>query len=89
MGHQGCGAVTDKYTGEVAARVALADSKTIDQAIAASVEAAGPMRRLPPYERQPIMKFILMKSDLNRLQRLKILKQDNPERQRASAISFS
>ena len=33
-------AVTDKYTGEVAFRVALADSKTIDVAIAGAVKAA-------------------------------------------------
>ena len=44
--------VTDKYTGEVATRVAMADAATIDQAIAATVEAAEPMRKLPPYERQ-------------------------------------
>ncbi|MCG8450625.1 MAG: aldehyde dehydrogenase family protein, partial [Pirellulales bacterium] len=48
-------AVTDKYTGEVATRVALADASVIDQAINASVEAAGPMRRLPPYERQAVL----------------------------------
>ncbi len=48
-------AVTDKYTGEVATRVALADAATIDQAIAASVEAAEPMRRMPPYERQAVL----------------------------------
>jgi acyl-CoA reductase-like NAD-dependent aldehyde dehydrogenase len=47
--------VTDKYTGEVATRVALADSNTIDAAIAASVAAAEPMRKLAPYERQEIL----------------------------------
>lgn len=45
-------AVTDKYTGVVATRVALADAATIDRAIVASVQAAEPMRRMPPYERQ-------------------------------------
>ena len=48
-------AVTDKYTGEVATKVALADAATIDQAIAAAVEATEPMRRLAPYERQAVL----------------------------------
>lgn len=47
--------VTDKYTGEVATRVALADAAAIDQAIAAAVTAARPMRKLPPYERQAVL----------------------------------
>lgn len=47
--------VTDKYTGEVATRVAMADAATIDQAITATVEAAEPMRKLPPYERQAVL----------------------------------
>ncbi len=45
-------AVTDKYSGEVATRVALADTPAIEAAIAAAVTAAAPMRRLPPYDRQ-------------------------------------
>ncbi|MDJ0855422.1 MAG: aldehyde dehydrogenase family protein [Desulfobacterales bacterium] len=48
-------AVTDKYTGEVAARVALADARAIDMAIDAAVAASGPLRRLPPYERQNVL----------------------------------
>ena len=47
--------VTDKYTGEVAARVAVADSVAIDQAIAGCVEAAGSLANMPPYERQKIL----------------------------------
>jgi len=47
--------VTDKYTGEVATRVAMADPATIDRAIAAAVEAAEPMRKMPPYERQAVL----------------------------------
>ncbi len=47
--------VTDKYTGEVATRVALADTAMIDHAIEASVGAAEPMRKLPPYERQAVL----------------------------------
>jgi acyl-CoA reductase-like NAD-dependent aldehyde dehydrogenase len=48
-------AVTDKFTGEVATRVALADAKTIDAGIAAAVEAAEPMRRMASYERQAVL----------------------------------
>lgn len=48
-------AVTDKYTGEVATRVALADAATIDTAIAAAVEACAPMRALAAYQRQDIL----------------------------------
>lgn len=47
--------VTDKYSGEVATRVAMADAATIDKAIAASVEAAPAMAALAPYERQEIL----------------------------------
>lgn len=47
--------VTDKYTGEEATRVALADAATIDRAIGACVEAAEPMGKMPPYERQAIL----------------------------------
>ncbi len=47
--------VTDKYTGEVAYRVAMADAETIDLAIGAAVEAADPMRRMAPYERQAVL----------------------------------
>ena len=45
-------AVIDKYTGEVATRVAIAGAEAIDVAIDAAVQAAEPMRRMPPYERQ-------------------------------------
>ena len=48
-------AVTDKYTGEVAFCVALADSKTIDAAIAGAVRAAGPMAAMASYERQNVL----------------------------------
>jgi acyl-CoA reductase-like NAD-dependent aldehyde dehydrogenase len=47
--------VIDKYRGEVATRVAVADRDAIDQAIAASVGAARPMAQMPPYERQAIL----------------------------------
>ncbi len=47
--------VTDKYTGEVATRVALADRAAIDRAIAKAVEAAGPMARMPAYARAKVL----------------------------------
>ncbi|MFN3389129.1 MAG: aldehyde dehydrogenase family protein [Allosphingosinicella sp.] len=47
--------VTDKYSGEVAFRVALADPATIDAGIAAAVEAAEPMARMAAYERQAVL----------------------------------
>ena len=47
--------VTDKYTGKVATRVAQADAKTIDAGIAATVEAAEPMARMPAYARQAVL----------------------------------
>ena len=48
-------AVTDKFTGEVAFRVAQADAATIDAGIAAAVEAAEPMARMAAYERQAVL----------------------------------
>ena len=48
-------AVVDKYTGEVATRVALADAAAIDRGIAAAAAAAEPMRELPAYERQRVL----------------------------------
>ena len=47
--------VTDKYTGEVATRVAMADTKTIDRAIAAAVKAAAPFGKMPAYQRQDVL----------------------------------
>lgn len=47
--------VTDKFTGEVAARVAMADNEAIDAGIAATVDAAEPMWRMKPYQRQAIL----------------------------------
>jgi acyl-CoA reductase-like NAD-dependent aldehyde dehydrogenase len=48
-------AVTDKFTGEVAFRVALADSATIDAGIAGAVKAAEPMAAMASYERQNVL----------------------------------
>ncbi len=47
--------VTDKYTGEVAFRVAQADAATILEGIAGTVEAAEPMARMASYERQAVL----------------------------------
>ncbi len=47
--------VTDKFTGEVATRVAMADAATIDRGIAAAVAAAEPMARMAAYERQAVL----------------------------------
>lgn len=47
--------VTDKFTGEVATRVALADAETIDAAIAAAAAAAEPMARMPAFARQAVL----------------------------------
>jgi aldehyde dehydrogenase (NAD+) len=47
--------VTDKYTGKVATRVALADAKAIDAAIGAAVAAEAPLRRMAPYQRQAVL----------------------------------
>lgn len=47
--------VTDKFTGEVATRVAMADEKAIDAGLAAALAAQGAMAKVPPYERRDIL----------------------------------
>lgn len=47
--------VIDKYSGELATRVALASNDTIDQAISAAVNATKAMREMPAYARQDIL----------------------------------
>jgi acyl-CoA reductase-like NAD-dependent aldehyde dehydrogenase len=47
--------VTDKYTGEVATRVAMADAAAIDRAIGLAAGAAEPMRELAAYQRQQVL----------------------------------
>ncbi|MCH8543418.1 MAG: aldehyde dehydrogenase family protein [Alcanivorax sp.] len=54
-------AVTDKYSGEVATHVALADRKAIDQGIAATVKAAPAMAAMAPYERQAVLDHCVMR----------------------------
>jgi len=48
-------AVTDKYTGEVAFRTALATPDVIEEAIAGAVRAAEPMARLASYQKQDVL----------------------------------
>jgi len=48
-------AVTDKYTGEVAFRTALATPDVIDEAIAGAVRAAEPMAKLASFEKQDVL----------------------------------
>ncbi|AUW59461.1 aldehyde dehydrogenase [Sphingobium sp. SCG-1] len=47
--------VTDKFSGEVAFRVAQADKATIEEGIAGAVRAAEPMARMAAYERQDVL----------------------------------
>jgi acyl-CoA reductase-like NAD-dependent aldehyde dehydrogenase len=47
--------VTDKYSGEVATRVALADEVAIDKAIAAAEASQEAMRKMAPYERRDVL----------------------------------
>ncbi len=48
-------AVTDKFSGEVATRVALASPADIDRAIEAAADATQPMRNLPSFQRQRVL----------------------------------
>jgi len=47
--------VFDKYSGELATRVPLADAATIDRGIALAADAAPAMAELPAYERQRVL----------------------------------
>ncbi len=47
--------VLDKYTGEVATRVAMADTAAIEQGIAATLDALPALAKQAPYERQAIL----------------------------------
>src|SRR4051812_46083153 len=48
-------AVLDKYSGEVATRVALADAATVDQAIAAAFAARAAMAAFTPDARRDVL----------------------------------
>ena len=47
--------VTDKFTGEVATRCALADAAAIDEGIAGAVRATEPMAKMPSYEKKAVL----------------------------------
>jgi len=47
--------VTDKFSGEVATRVAMADAAAIDKAIGHAVDAMPAMRAYPPFKRQAVL----------------------------------
>jgi aldehyde dehydrogenase (NAD+) len=47
--------VYDKYSGEVATRVAVPDDAATEEAISAAVAAAGPMKNFKPWARQAVL----------------------------------
>ena len=47
--------VTDKYTGEVATRCALADAKAIDEGISGAVRATEPMATMASFEKKAVL----------------------------------
>ena len=47
--------VTDKFSGEVATRVALADAQAIDRAIGLAADSMPAMRAFPPFKRQAVL----------------------------------
>ncbi len=59
-------AVTDKFSGEIATHVSLADPKIIDEAIGLAVTAAKPMAKLYAYERQAILNHCVKQAINNR-----------------------
>lgn len=52
-------AVSNKYTNEVATRVAMADASVIDRAIGAAVEAAEPCRKMPAYKKAEVLQHVV------------------------------
>ncbi len=53
--------VTNKYTQEVATKVALADAKVIDQAITAATAAQPALNKMPAYKRQQILEHCIVR----------------------------
>ncbi|MCO1336630.1 aldehyde dehydrogenase family protein [Microbulbifer sp. OS29] len=53
--------VTDKYSGKVVTRVALADARTIDSAIDWALLAEKPMANLPAYIRQEVLQHCVQR----------------------------
>ena len=58
--------VFDKYSGELATRVPLADPAAIDRGIALAAEAAPAMAELPAYERQRVLAHCVRRFDERR-----------------------
>lgn len=54
-------AVTNKYTGEIVTRVALATEQAIDQALNAAVSAQQAMAQLPAYHRQQVLEHCVQR----------------------------
>jgi acyl-CoA reductase-like NAD-dependent aldehyde dehydrogenase len=65
--------VTDKYSGEVVAKVALADAGLIDEAIAKAVQAAEPFRAWPAYRRQAVLTHCLDRFEARQAELAEIL----------------
>jgi acyl-CoA reductase-like NAD-dependent aldehyde dehydrogenase len=59
-------AVTNKYSGEIAYRCALADAGTVDRAIAAATMAFEETRRMPGYARQAVLKHVISRVEQRR-----------------------
>ncbi len=53
--------VHDKFSGEIATRVALADAAAIDAGIAAAAAACKPMRQFAPYQRQAVLEHCVQR----------------------------
>jgi acyl-CoA reductase-like NAD-dependent aldehyde dehydrogenase len=51
--------VLDKYSGEVATRVALADARAIEEAIAAAAQAPAPISAMRPYEPRAVLEHCI------------------------------
>ena len=51
--------VTNKYNGQVATRVALADASAIDRAITAAVQAQEACRKMPAYARAAVLNHVV------------------------------
>lgn len=49
--------VIDKFSGEIAGRVPLADAEMMETAIKACEAAAEPMRKMPAYQRQAVLNY--------------------------------
>jgi len=53
--------VTDKYSGDVATKVAMADASTIDAAIEAACRAEQACKNMPAYERKAVFEHCVMR----------------------------